>query len=62
MNAIVYRLMVHARLGMPLVFEDEDRYAVLDALAAAFGKRLLAYCLLDERLDIVAEGSEGAPA
>lgn len=58
MNAIVYRLMAYARLGMPLVFADADRYAVLDALAAAFGWRLLAYCLLDERLDIVAEGTE----
>jgi len=40
------------------VFEDRDRYAVLDALRAALGRRILAYCLLDERLDVIAEGPE----
>ena len=58
MNATVYRLMLHARYGAPLVFDDTDRYAVIRALAAALGERLLAYCLLDERLDVVAEGPE----
>jgi hypothetical protein len=57
-NAIVFRLSVYARVAAPLVFDDADRYAVIDALASAFAKRLLAYCLLDERLDIVAEGTE----
>jgi hypothetical protein len=58
MDAIVYRLSVHARIGMPLVFDDADRYAVLDALQSAFGDRVLAYCLLDERLDVIGEGTE----
>lgn len=55
--AHVYRLMVHA-LGAHLVFGDEDRRAVLEALAGAYGERLLAYSLLDERLDVVVEGLE----
>lgn len=54
MNA--YHLTAGARAGLALVSGDAERCALLARVAAALGGRLLAYCLMDTHVHVVAEG------
>ena len=56
----IHRATLLTPVGTQLVFTDGDRHAVIEALRGAFPEGVLAYCLLDERLDVIAEGTGNA--
>ena len=45
-----------ARASLPLVRDDEDRQELLALVSAGLGALLLAYCIMDTHLHVVAEG------
>jgi hypothetical protein len=57
-HMIVIRLIALAPTARWFVFEDADRFDLVEAMAEAFKDRIMAYCLLDDRLDVIAEGPE----
>jgi hypothetical protein len=52
-------LTVGARGDLPIVCDDEDRYGLIDRVSAALGHALLAYCVMDTHLHVVADGPPG---
>lgn len=52
----IHHLSAGARGRTLLVRDDEDRYALLDAMGAALGALVLAFCLMDTHLHVVVEG------
>jgi hypothetical protein len=54
----VSHLIAGARGSMPLVRDDRDRFDLLERAAEQLGPRLLAYCVMDTHLHVVAEGDE----
>lgn len=51
----VHHFTAGARMGLRLVYGDRDRYELLARLAASLGEALLAYCVMDTHLHVVAE-------
>lgn len=54
MNA--HHLHAGARARLSLVLDDVDRHDLVDSLDAALGGAILAYCVMDTHLHVVAEG------
>ena len=56
----IYHLIANARSQSPLVREDTDRHALLDALGGARlrGLRVLTYCIMDTHLHLIGEGEQ----
>ncbi len=56
METDVHHLTAGARESLALVIDDADRYDLLDRLSEALGALVLAYCVMDTHLHVVAEG------
>ena len=53
-----FHVIAGARGTQPLVRDDRDRFELVERTAPQFGSRLLAYCVMDTHLHVVAEGDE----
>lgn len=53
----VHHLSAGAARGTPLVIDDRDRFELVRAIVEALGEHLLAYCLMDTHVHVVAEGA-----
>jgi hypothetical protein len=51
----VHHLTAGARTGLRLVQGDRDRYELVARIGAAMGEALLAYCVMDTHIHVVAE-------
>ena len=54
----VFHLTAGAPGALTLVRDDRERFALLDRVRGLLGERLLAHCIMDTHLHLVAEGSE----
>ena len=53
----VFHLIAGARGSSRLVQDERDRFELLERLVAALGETLLAYCIMDTHLHVLAEGA-----